>query len=155
MSIVCNFYVEMLIFDFTVFSLLCFSTRRRTGWLRNYAANTNRRKSGSVILKHEIQTNSCYYRIQIYIEQKRFGNMLMVRFHTMNYSPSLKTLLLICSDRESSSLARAMADSDSCGDKRNICRLFNLIQPHFQTKCPPPHPLFRDNNQILSDIKEH
>ena len=66
--------------------------------------------------------------------------------HFMNYSPSLETLLLICSDRESSSLARAGADSDSCGDKRNICRLFNLIQPHFQTKCPPPHPLFRDNN---------
>ena len=43
------FVISMLIFDFTVFSLLCFSTRRRTGWLRNYAANTNRRKSGSVI----------------------------------------------------------------------------------------------------------
>ena len=42
------FVISMLIFDFTVFSLLCFSTRRRTGWLRNYAANTNRRKSGSV-----------------------------------------------------------------------------------------------------------
>ena len=91
-------------------------------------------------IMHELQTHDfTYIDLTCFYYTYAHGNF-------MNYSPSLETLLLICSDRESSSLARAGADSDSCGDKRNICRLFNLIQPHFQTKCPPPHPLFRDNN---------